>query len=142
MTAVCTNFDYFAVIPGGSEEYASPWPLRLIDETGSTAGTAPRFGLEPTLTICDAAPPTNASPERPWVLRSRFTVNGGEQSGTFHVDRSLTSALRAGDVIHIAQPSGAVSGCPFCETSALWLQSARSPSCRSVAMSWHGSHQS
>ena len=142
MTAVCTNFDYFAVIPGGSEEYASPWPLRLIDETGSTAGTAPRFGLEPTLTICDAAPPTNASPERPWVLRSRFTVNGGEQSGTFHVDRSLTSALRAGDVIHIAQTERGGLGLSVLRNQRLVVAVGAISVVPLGRVSWHGSHQS
>jgi hypothetical protein len=102
MISSADTFEYFTVVPGGQDRSA-PWRLQRAAHMDRGGLTAMLFGREPTLVISDADPPTNASPKRPFVLRSRFTLSGNDRTACFHVDRSLTSALGAGDVIHIAR---------------------------------------
>jgi hypothetical protein len=92
-----TGLAYFTVIPNSGTE----WPLNEFDDTGHSSG-APRSSAEARLSISDADPPANSNPDRPRVLRSRFTVRVGAHSSFFHLDKSLTSVFRVGDTIHIA----------------------------------------
>ena len=91
-------FAYFTVVPNGTQQ---EWRLRAIEGDDGVSGATP-FTHEPSLSIADADPPANSNADRPWVLRSRLTLRGGGREASFHLDRSLTSALRAGDTVHIA----------------------------------------
>lgn len=97
------TFDYAAVVPDGPQEGSATWRAGVAEHAGRTDEAAMRFGREPTLTISDADPPPNSNPGRPWVLRSRLTLNGSGRVGWFHVDRSLTAELLGNDTIHMAR---------------------------------------
>jgi hypothetical protein len=66
-------------------------------------------GLTPRLQVTDAGLTPDANESRPWVMRSRITIRATSQrqatvaEASFHVDRALTSRLRAGDVMHVAR---------------------------------------
>ena len=102
MISSAETFLYFAIVPTRPDDTPARWRLRSAEHIDAVPIAMP-FGREPTLVISDQAPPTNAGPERPWVLRSRFTLSGSDWTAYFHVDRSLTSELCAGDVIHVAR---------------------------------------
>ncbi len=91
------GFTCFTVIP---ERRDAVWPVHTLED-GDRISLAMRFGDEPSLLVADADAPPNATSDRPWVLRSRFTLRGAKQSASFHLDRSLVSALRDADRIYI-----------------------------------------
>ena len=86
------GFAYFTEVQNNSTE----WPLHKRDDPSQS------FAIVGSLSVSDADPPANSNTDRPWVLRSRFTLRAGAQSSFFHLDRNLMSAFRAGDTVHIA----------------------------------------
>ena len=93
----CAAVSFATTVPHGGSE----WPLVRSGATdhGEVTPLAASVG---SLSVCDAEPPENANDDRPWVLRTRFTLHLGERSAAFHLDRALASALRAGDTLRIA----------------------------------------
>jgi len=99
--------------PAGKGSVSNPIELSDAPEFGSRL-----VGLSPTLQIEDAGFPPEAGKViprtglvHPRVLRSRFLLTASDQSdshvgaASFHVDRSIASALRFGDTLNMVRTS-------------------------------------
>jgi hypothetical protein len=105
------TFDYVAVVPesvtaNGFECHAA---LREpIVNGGNDLWNMRLVGHQPILRVSDAGLTPNPSSERPRVMRSLISLIAADRlavmaSASFHVDKALTSCLRAGDVLHLSR---------------------------------------
>lgn len=110
---VLDTFRYVAIVPerSGESDFECRGKLREpIVTTSHCLSDAPLIRVR-----ADGLTP-DAGPHRPWVMRSRITLCASEgRQGTaaetwFHVDRALTSCMRAGDELHLARTASAGLG--------------------------------
>ncbi len=87
-----------------------------IPSTGSALGDDRLVGLTPRVRVSDAGLTPNASPTRPWVMRSQITISApaqeraGVREASFHVDKALTSLMKQGDQVHLSRTAGGCLG--------------------------------
>ena len=114
MMPPCGGFDYVARLadPTATGGFTSRASVRVpVPATGDKLTENRLVGLEPTFSIEDAGLEPNPGPVRPFVLRSRLTFTAlssrraTTKSACLHVDKALTSRLRAGDLVHVARSS-------------------------------------
>jgi hypothetical protein len=104
-------FDYVAVVPDSvtTSGFECQATLREpIVNKGNDPWDTPLVGHEPILRVVDAGLTPDPGVERPHVMRSQISLTAADPrapmaSASFHVDKALTSCLRAGDVIHLAR---------------------------------------
>lgn len=112
----CGTFDYVTVVPEDPAAYATGWQAasRQPVKGDRLVGHAPILRITDAEIAPDTPPPRRRPFARPEVLRSRITLTATEQDAShgvsFHVARDLTSALRPGDVLHLARTLGAGLG--------------------------------
>jgi hypothetical protein len=111
LPAFCT-FDYLAIVPDIPTGNSAPWTVMLRRPSKRKEALV---GLSPTIQITDAGltpdtpRPRDSFMVRPKVLRSEITLSASRKEGagvsaaSFHVDKSLTSALRPRDILHITR---------------------------------------
>jgi hypothetical protein len=101
------TFDYVAVVPHRSDDGSFECRARMREPVAPPEDRL--VGLAPVVRVTDAGLTPNAGPQRPWVLRSRITLSASARAqaavaeASFHVDKALTSSLKADDLLHMAR---------------------------------------
>ncbi len=96
-------FHYFSVVPCSVNSEPAEWALLCKEQDEHEFALKNPFGPTPTVHISTADPPADANPKRPYVNRSRFMIEGNSRQAAFHIDRSITSRLLPGDIMHIVR---------------------------------------
>ncbi len=101
------TFNYVAVVPQDIRDGAVECAVQSMPSAG--ADTTRLVGRAPTLRVTAAGLTPDAGPARPWVMRSRLTLEASGRRGatvaavSFHVDQAIMGRLEPGDVIHLAR---------------------------------------
>jgi hypothetical protein len=105
------TFEYVAVVPDGSSTVFS-CPAQLRKPAGNEGPDTTRLlGPSPRLHVSDAGATPNPGPRNPATQRSRLRLAAsGKQYASvaelsFVLDRGVISALRGGDLLHMARTS-------------------------------------
>jgi hypothetical protein len=109
------TFQYVTVVPDRSSTVFS-CPAQLSRPSRNEGPDLTRLlGPTPQLSVSDAGAPSNPGPSNPATQRSRLRLTAsGRQYATvaevcFFLDRGVISALRAGDLLHMARtPCGRI----------------------------------
>lgn len=118
------TFDYVVVVPNNPQDESVPWSVALrepIESTGDRFHDSRLLGHAPIMQISDAGitpgpPRFKSSLGYPRVMRSKITLTATEKkfatvnSAYFYIDKDLTSALRAGDVMSMTRTMSAGLG--------------------------------
>ena len=106
------TFDYVTIVPecAGDGGFEGRGNLREpIVRRGSDLFDSRLVGMTPRVRVADAGLTPNAGPHRPLVLRSRITLTAPTPDRasvtqfSLHVDKALTSCMRAGDEMHLSR---------------------------------------
>lgn len=118
MIPPCGTFDYVVAVPASGMTECTSWVVRVrdpVEHAGDDLVDARLVGLSPRLEIIDAGltpeGPTYSTTRivRPKALRSRMTLSASKKklasvsAVSFHVDKSLTSAWRPGDLVYLSR---------------------------------------
>jgi hypothetical protein len=107
------TFEYVAVVPDGSTTSFS-CAARLRKPPGSDGSDTARLrllGPTPRLHVSEAGATPNPGPRNPATQRSRLRLISSEKTSatiaeaSFFLDKGVISALRAGDLLHMARTS-------------------------------------
>lgn len=113
------TFDYFLTVPKriGDGGFSGRAVVREpFDLCGDDLADCRLVGVAPVVDVTDAGLTPDASPQRPWVARSRITLTASTRrqasvaAASFHIDKALTSCMREGDVLHLSRTSCAGLG--------------------------------
>ena len=109
--AASRTFDYVAIVPERSGDTDFECRARLRDPLAiHRLGDSWLVGITPVIRVTDAGLTPDAHPARPWVMRSRITLQAPEPrqasaaEASFHVDQALTSCMKPGDEIPQEKP--------------------------------------
>jgi hypothetical protein len=106
------TFDYVTIVPerAGDGGFEGRGALRVpIVRRGNALFDSRLVGMTPRVRVTDAGLTPNAGPHRPFVLRSRITLTAPTPDRalvtefSLHVDKALTSCMRAGDEMHLSR---------------------------------------
>ena len=118
MIAPSGTFDYVSVVPESVSDNGFECQAARREpsvNTGDDAWDMRLVGDEPILRVVDAGLTPDPGIERPRVMRSMISLIAADRrammaSASFHVDKALTSCMRAGDVVHVTRTESAGIG--------------------------------
>lgn len=112
MMPPCGTFQYVLTVPEriGYEGFECGADVREpIPTTGEPHIVERLVGYAPRVRVSEAGFTPDASPTRPWVMRSQITLTAptreraSVREASFHVDKALTSVMKLGDEVHLSR---------------------------------------